>query len=531
MPVSDGGRGERMNKVSVNYNPYLPELKVNVNDRRLPEYSALMKYKHRPFSEWVGVFFSEIAREVNDPYELSFVGTVWEKDILERLSEDDPLCSSFSYAFPEIADDIADRLMALQSLGDRDPVSEVLVGIWAPDRELCSSFCDMLLESGVFEEAENELTSDAFPLTSISVKMAESVRELSHMSLGVVFLPPEKDEEAEDTIKAYGKTLTVVTASGLTGFSRLEGNHFFFDTDGSDTVDLFMNAVMEMVLPAVLSDRSYRVERKADSGLIRLSEEERERLRLLTSTWKKFQIVIPGQLYVGRTLNIDTSSEKETESLRAESENGLVRISGMSITGIRAGRDRISVFQEGDPDPVAFRDVTIIDAILVNEIRVFPKVKYIPEGIDEQLDFQILPEDSVNVDEVKATTEDSTVAIIDLQRQMVRGLRVGKTVVRIGTPDVQTELTIIVQPHVRDIILPTGHVSMSAGECIRWKPKMEPEDSFEQLRIISSSPSTVEYRDGFLTAKKAGTATIMVSTLDGNLRRECRVEVGRKFRF
>lgn len=531
MPVSDGGRGERMNKVSVNYNPYLPELKVNVNDRRLPEYSALMKYKHRPFSEWVGVFFSEIAREVNDPYELSFVGTVWEKDILERLSEDDPLCSSFSYAFPEIADDIADRLMALQSLGDRDPVSEVLVGIWAPDRELCSSFCDMLLESGVFEEAENELTSDAFPLTSISVKMAESVRELSHMSLGVVFLPPEKDEEAEDTIKAYGKTLTVVTASGLTGFSRLEGNHFFFDTDGSDTVDLFMNAVMEMVLPAVLSDRSYRVERKADSGLIRLSEEERERLRLLTSTWKKFQIVIPGQLYVGRTLNIDTSSEKETESLRAESENGLVRISGMSITGIRAGRDRISVFQEGDPDPVAFRDVTIIDAILVNEIRVFPKVKYIPEGIDEQLDFQILPEDSVNVDEVKATTEDSTVAIIDLQRQMVRGLRVGKTVVRIGTPDVQTELTIIVQPHVRDIILPTGHVSMSAGESIRWKPKMEPEDSFEQLRIISSSPSTVEYRDGFLTAKKAGTATIMVSTLDGNLRRECRVEVGRKFRF
>lgn len=520
-----------MNKVSVNYNPYLPELKVNVNDRRLPEYSALMKYKHRPFSEWVGVFFNEIAREVNDPYELSFVGTVWEKDILERLSEDDPLCSSFSYAFPEIADDIADRLMALQSLGDRDPVSEVLVGIWAPDRELCSSFCDMLLESGVFEEAENELTSDAFPLTSISVKMAESVRELSHMSLGVVFLPPEKDEEAEDTIKAYGKTLTVVTASGLTGFSRLEGNHFFFDTDGSDTIDLFMNAVMEMVLPAVLSDRSYRVERKADSGLIRLSEEERERLRLLTSTWKKFQIVIPGQLYVGRTLNIDTSSEKETESLRAESENGLVRISGMSITGIRAGRDRISVFQEGDPDPVAFRNVTIIDAILVNEIRVFPKVKYIPEGIDEQLDFQILPEDSVNVDEVKATTEDSTVAIIDLQRQMVRGLRVGKTVVRIGTPDVQTELTIIVQPHVRDIILPTGHVSMSAGESIRWKPKMEPEDSFEQLRIISSSPSTVGYRDGFLTAKKAGTATIMVSTLDGNLRRECRVEVGRKFRF
>lgn len=61
-----------MNKVSVNYDPYLPELKINVNDRRLPEYSALMKYKHCPFSEWVGVFFNEIAREVNDSYELSY---------------------------------------------------------------------------------------------------------------------------------------------------------------------------------------------------------------------------------------------------------------------------------------------------------------------------------------------------------------------------------------------------------------------------------------------------------------------------
>lgn len=520
-----------MNKVSVSYNPYLPELKINVNGRRLPEYSALMKYKHRPFSEWAGVFFDEIAREVNDSYELSYVGTVWEKDILERLGENDALCSSFSYAFPEIADDITDRLMALQSLGDREPASEVSVGIWAPDRELCSSFCDMLLESGVFEEEEDGLTSDAFPLTSISVKMADALREFSRMDLGFAFLPSESYEEAEDTIAAYGKPLTVVTASGFTGFSRLEGNHFFFDTDGSDTVDLFMNAVMEMVLPAVLSDRSYHIEKEVDAGHIRLSGEERERLSLLTSTCKKVQVMIPGQLYVGRTLEIGTSSEKEAEGLNAESENGLIRVCGMSLTGTQAGRDRISVFQEGDPDPVAFRDVKIVDAVLINEIRVFPKVKYIPEGIDEQLDLQVLPENAVNVSELKTEMEDPTVAVIDLQRHMVRGLRVGKSVVRIGTPDVQTEMTIIVQPHVRDIILPTGHVNLSAGESIRWKPRMEPEDSFEQLRIISSSPSTVEYRDGFLTAKKTGTATIMVSTQDGNLRRECRVEVGRKFHF
>ena len=520
-----------MNKVSVNYDPYLPELKINVNGRRLPEYSALMKYKHRPFSEWVGVFFNEIAREVNDSYELSYVGTVWEKDILERLAEDDPLCNSFSYAFPEIADDIADRLMTLQSLGDREAASEVSVGIWAPDQELCSSFCDMLLESGVFEVDDDGLTSDAFALTSISVKIAGSLEGLSHMNLGVVFLSSEKDEEAEDMIAEYGKAMAVVTASSLTGFSHLEGNHFFFDTDGSDTVDLFMNAIMEMVLPAVLSDRSYRVEKKADAGLIRLTGEERERLGLLTSTWKKTQVMIPDQLYVGRTLEIGTSSETEAESLHAESENGIVRVCGMSITGIRAGRDRIGVFQEGDPDPVASRDVTVIDAVLVNEIRVFPKVKYIPEGVDEQLDLQILPENAVNVSEVKAETEDPTVAAIDLQGHTVRGLRVGKTAVKIETPDVQTEMTIIVQPHVRDIILPTGHVNLSVGERVRWKPKMEPEDSFEQLRVASSSPSTVEYRDGFLTAKKAGTATIMVSTLDGNLRRECRVEVGRKYHF
>ena len=292
-----------------------------------------------------------------------------------------------------------------------------------------------------------------------------------------------------------------------------------------------MNAVMEMVLPAVLSDRSYHIEKEVDAGHIRLSGEERERLSLLTSTWKKVQVMIPGQLYVGRTLEIGTSSEKEAEGLNAESENGLIRVCGMSLTGTQAGRDRISVFQEGDPDPVAFRDVKIVDAVLINEIRVFPKVKYIPEGIDEQLDLQVLPENAVNVSELKTEMENPTVAVIDLQRHMVRGLRVGKSVVRIGTPDVQTEMTIIVQPHVRDIILPTGHVNLSAGESIRWKPRMEPEDSFEQLRIISSSPSTVEYRDGFLTAKKTGTATIMVSTQDGNLRRECRVEVGRKFHF
>ena len=59
-----------MNQVVVFYNPFLPELKISVNGKKLSPYSSLMSFQHQRLEKWSDCLFSELYREVNSDYEM-----------------------------------------------------------------------------------------------------------------------------------------------------------------------------------------------------------------------------------------------------------------------------------------------------------------------------------------------------------------------------------------------------------------------------------------------------------------------------
>ena len=54
-----------MNQVVVFYNPFLPELKISVNGKKLSPYSSLMSFQHQRLEKWSDCLFTELYREVN----------------------------------------------------------------------------------------------------------------------------------------------------------------------------------------------------------------------------------------------------------------------------------------------------------------------------------------------------------------------------------------------------------------------------------------------------------------------------------
>lgn len=90
-----------MNQVVVFYNPFLPELKISVNGKKLSPYSSLMSFQHQRLEKWSDCLFSELYREVNSDYEMFCVSNEFTCEWLEELANRNAHCISFvSQALP-----------------------------------------------------------------------------------------------------------------------------------------------------------------------------------------------------------------------------------------------------------------------------------------------------------------------------------------------------------------------------------------------------------------------------------------------
>lgn len=84
-----------MNQVVVFYNPFLPELKISVNGKKLSPYSSLMSFQHQRLEKWSDCLFSELYREVNSDYEMFCVSNEFTCEWLEELANRNAHCISF----------------------------------------------------------------------------------------------------------------------------------------------------------------------------------------------------------------------------------------------------------------------------------------------------------------------------------------------------------------------------------------------------------------------------------------------------
>lgn len=512
----------------MNYNSYLPELKIQVNGRSLSEFSALVKYKHSPFVEWCSVFFDEIAKEVNDKYVLKFIGTQFEGDIFEKLAHEDDLCESFTFDIPEFSQDVLERLISLQGLGDIEKDTDLRIGVWSPNYEMISSFFEMLIFDNLFYDDDGVLISEDCPLVRLIVESAQTVTDLRKYDMAFAFFEEYPENAVVDELICLSKPIFGFFASGLTGFESKRGNVFFFNTDGEDTTDLFFNVITATLLPGALSERSYKFEQLVNARNILLTENEGDILHNICATWPQFRVIFPERMYVGRRSMVKIEGNNAyggTTNFKIKSVQGLCEVEGTEIKAVYPGTDDLRVFNGDDPDPIATAFVKILDKKVIKEIKVFPKVIYLPEGVEDSIDITILPDDSANMDELKIEVENPD--IVEIRNGRVNGLSVGKTNICFSTPDVETNIQVVVQSHIMDIRIGVQNLSMKLGESVKWEPQPEPSDCFEKdmIRVVSSKDSVVTYRGGYLVASAQGSATIVVSSPDGSIRKECRVDV------
>ena len=118
-----------MNQVVVFYNPFLPELKISVNGKKLSPYSSLMSFQHQRLEKWSDCLFTELYREVNSDYEMLCVSNEFTCEWLEELAHRSSHCISFmSQALPMDAN-VYERLGKLEMLGGEETDESIIIPV------------------------------------------------------------------------------------------------------------------------------------------------------------------------------------------------------------------------------------------------------------------------------------------------------------------------------------------------------------------------------------------------------------------
>jgi len=521
-----------MSEVTVTYNPYLPELKIFINGRNLSSYSALMEFRHVTFTKWCEKFFSEIMKEVNDTYSLTFIGGDFENEIMEKIAYKDKNCTSFTYYDPVINSSVYDRMAELERLDEKTDSEVLSIAFWDEDQTLVDAMFEILDEAEVFKfNSSEEMVCEDCPLVQIKLKKVNNISELAgDHDVGIVLSETFPDDDLIYELKALGRDCFVIVIGVSSEFVQKENNVFIYYVDEDNIPDYLMKIIAGKGICNILSEKAYQLQKIHNEGTFLMSEKEEKNLSILCQIEPIYKVKVPNAMYKGRKQIIEITEIPDmgtTTYFFEVNEKGIITFNDLEVVAISEGKAMVAVYRHGNPEPIKGLSIEVYDQTLVQVINIFPNTKYLAVGNQETLEVNVVPPNAVNVDEIYWATSDNQVAQVNDGR--IIGLGCGKCKVSASTYETKTEIDVIVQPHITDIICPTSYIELTSGEQKEWKYKTEPEDCYEKdlIKIWCSDETIAGYRGGYIIGKRPGTMTISIYTPNNEIEKKCQVVVKR----
>lgn len=516
-----------MNHIIVFYNPYLPELKISVNGKKISPYSALMSFQHQRLEKWCNSLFSELYREVNSDYEVLCISNDFSCDWLNELAQRNPHCLSFTSQPLPLDSNVYERLGKLELLGCEEESNSIVIPVLnaSEDDRMTDAVYEILEEQGVFENISPEGAAwyDC-PLVNIELVTCNSSYDLPYdIPFAIVLCSNEDDYISIDTdVPVYALVMGTETR-----FIRRQGGKLLFSVDPDDIGSVILNILEEEALCPLLSQMSYQFPSEAAALL---TDSEKEELALVCHAAPICNVTIPKVCDLGRKVMLDIQvipQNTDTQIRLVSDEPTILGVTDDTLVPYAPGTAEVAVFIGSDPYPVASEIIKVRHRNLITGITLFPSTLYMPEEGSSRLDVTVTPADAENVDEIFWESSDPSIAIVDAQTGIISANSCGRCKITAYTQEASTSIWMEVQPAIEDIILPGSYVELGVGEQKEWRYKVLPENAYgaDTLRIVSSNKNVADYRGGYAVGKSIGECKIYIKSPNSNIGRELRVAV------
>lgn len=522
-----------MNQVVVFYNPFLPELKISVNGKKLSPYSSLMSFQHQRLEKWSDCLFAELYREVNSDYEMLCVSNEFTCEWLEELAHRNSHCISFvSQALPMDAN-VYERLDKLEMLGGEEADESIIIPVInvSNNDEMTTAVYEVLEEQGIFEDVSDDgITWTDCPLTTVEIKTFDANDELPYDAPVVIALCESEDDYIRLDTDAPIYALVMGTE---TRFIKRQGTKLYFSVDPDDIGKLLLGIIEEEALCPFLSQLSYNFPAHEKEFL---TESEKEDLELVCQASPMCTVTLPQVCDVGRTVELDVHifpADSDVALRVVTDSSDIVDVDGCTLYPRAAGTAEIAVYIGDDPYPVVTEVIKVRQRNLITDITLFPSALYMPVGGTSELTLTIVPENAENKDEIRWSCDDHSVATVDFSSGVITAVDCGRCCITAYTQEVSKTISLEVQPEIEDIICPCSFLELGVGEQKEWKYQLVPENAYGKdfLRAVSSDKNVAEYRGGYVLGRGLGECKIYIKNQSGSVSRELKVSVKKSKKF
>ena len=521
-----------MNQIVVFYNPFLPELKIAVNGKKLSPYSSLMSFQHQRLEKWSDCLFTELYREVNSDYEMLCVSTEFACEWLEELANRNQHCVAFSSQPLPLDANVYERLDKLELLGCDDVEESIVIPIVnvSNDDGMSDAVYEVLEEQGIFEDVSPDgiIWSDC-PLVTMEINPFDA-DDIPYDTPVVVALCSSEDDYIRLDTDAPVYALVMGTE---TRFIRRQGSKLFFSVDPDDIGKILLGIIEEEVLCPMVSHLSYEFPAQSKEFL---TESEMEDLELVCQASPMCHVAVPQVCDVGRAVELNAQifpSGSEIKIRIISDSTNVIDVEDDVLLPRSAGTAEVSVFIGDDPYPVATELIKVRQRNLITDIKLFPSVLYMPVGGESELTVTIVPDDAENKDEIRWSSDDHSIATVDFNTGIISAKACGRCSITAYTVETSKRVSLEVQPDIDDIICPCSFLELAVGEQKEWKYQIIPENAYgiDFLRIASSDKNVAEYRGGYVLGKNVGDCKIYIKNQSGSISRELKVSVRKSKKF
>lgn len=521
-----------MNQVIVFYNPFLPELKITVNGKKLSPYSSLMSFQHQRLGKWSDYLFTELYREVNSDYEMLCVSTEFTCEWLEGLANRNQHCIAFSSQSLPLNANVYERLDKLEMLGCDEVKESVIIPIVnaSNDDGMTDAVYEVLEEQDIFEDISPDgITWSDCPLATLEINPFEADDIPYDAPVIIALCGSEEDSIRLDTdVPVYALVMGTETK-----FIKRQGTKLFFSVDPDDIGKILLEIIEEEVLCPIVSHLSYEFPEQAKKFL---TESEKEDLELVCQASPMCHIAVPQVCDVGRAVKLNAQIfpfDSETEIRIISDSPDVIDVDNDALLPRSVGTAEISVFIGDDPYPVATELIKVRQRNLITDISLFPSMLYMPVGGEGELTVTIIPDCAENKDEIRWSSDDPSIASVDTTTGIISAKACGRCSITAYTAEISKHIFLEVQPDIDDIICPCSFLELTVGEQKEWKYRIVPDNAYgaDLLRIVSSDKNVSEYRGGYVLGKNVGDCKIYIKNQSGSISRELKVSVRKSKRF
>lgn len=217
-----------------------------------------------------------------------------------------------------------------------------------------------------------------------------------------------------------------------------------------------------------------------------------------------------------------TGEAKGSELVWTSSNDDVVKVDeNGNIEALKVGSATITVTTK-DGKYKATCKVTVVEETVNVESVTLTGAKEVTVGNTIKLTATVKPKDATNK-KVTYKSSDTKVATVDANGR-VKGIKAGQVTITVTTADGEKTATITITVKENQVVKVTGvkitnkKTSLTVGETYTLKATVSPDNATNKsVKWTSSNPDVITVdTNGKLTAKKAGKATITVTTTDGS---------------